>query len=30
MVWPELQPAAQQLVESIVARVLNGQVLAES
>jgi len=30
MVWPELQPAAQQLVESIVAGVLNGQVSAES
>jgi len=30
MVWPELQPAAQQLVESIVAGVLNGQVSAKS
>jgi hypothetical protein len=30
MVWPELQSAAQQLVESIVAGVLNGQVSAES
>jgi hypothetical protein len=30
MVWPELQPASQQLVESIIADVLNGQVSAES
>jgi hypothetical protein len=30
MVWPGLQPAAQQLVESIVAGELNGQVSAES
>jgi hypothetical protein len=30
MVWPELQPTAQQLAESIVAGVLNGQVSAES
>jgi hypothetical protein len=29
MVWPGLQPAAQQLVESIVASVLNGRVSAE-
>jgi hypothetical protein len=30
MVWPGLQPTAQQLVESIVAGELNGQVSAES
>jgi hypothetical protein len=30
MVWPGLQPTAQQLVESIVAAELNGQVSAES
>jgi hypothetical protein len=29
MVWPGLQPAARQLVESIAAGELNGQVSAE-
>jgi hypothetical protein len=28
MVWPELQPSSQQLVESIVAGLLNGQPLS--